>query len=300
MELCQEGFNHPVEWNYMTSNDQTYQNILSAVFRDKPELIISLPDWMLSEKQADAYRNLKNLAIVEIAGRDSVAAAVKSVGDNGFTDLLPVYVYTGTEFGAWDHVEQAANRLSRRLPGTKIHPLLVMGSPKFWRALNGRFVSELVRRYGFYSPCPGCHLYLHSARIPLAVKLGNIPIISGERESHAGMVKINQTAVALDFYLAFAAHFGVRFLFPLRHIAGGDEIERIIQIPWKGGKDQLNCAFSENYQMMDTEKTISSDVVRCFFEKFAGPTAQAIIAAYLLNYVPDHNAIAERILKCLP
>ncbi len=277
-----------------------YQKTLSAVFRDKPELIIDFPDWMLSEKQIEAYRNIKNLAIVEIAGRDSAAAAVKSVEENGFTDLLPVYVYTGTEFGEWAHVEQAVNRLSQRLPDVRIHPLLTMGSPRFWRALNGRFVSDLARKYGFYSPCPGCHLYLHAARIPLAVKIGNPPIVSGERESHAGMVKINQTADALGFYLDFAIHFGIRFLFPVRYIASGDEIEHILQTPWKRGEEQLNCVLSGNYQKIDGQLAASPAATRCFFEKFAGPAAKAIISAYLSGYVPDHNAIAEQILKCMP
>jgi hypothetical protein len=142
----------------MNKNDQ---HALSDVFRDKPELIIDFPDWMLSEKQLDTYRNLKHLAILEIAGRDSIAAAIKSVEENGFTDLLPVYVYTGTEFGDWAHVKEAVERLSRRLPDVCVHPLRVMGSPQFWKALNGRFISELIARFGFYSPCPGCHLYLH-------------------------------------------------------------------------------------------------------------------------------------------
>jgi hypothetical protein len=276
------------------------QNSLSAVFTDKPELIIGLPDWMLSAKQVEAYRSNKNLAIVEIAGRDSVAAAVKCVEDQGFTDLLPVYVYTGTEFGQFAQVEQAVDRLSRRLPQVTVHPLLVMGSPRFWRAINGRFISELYQRYGFYSPCPGCHLYLHAARMPLAIHLGNIPIISGERESHTGLVKINQTAGALDFYLDFAAHFGINLLFPIRHISSGDEIENLLQLSWKRGKEQLGCTLSENYQMIDSQKTFSPANIHCFFEKFAGPTAKAIISAYQSGYTPDHNAIAEKILKCMP
>jgi hypothetical protein len=284
----------------MATDDQTYQNALSTVFRDKPELLINLPDWMLSEKQVDAYRKMNNLAIVEISGRDSIAAAVKSAENHKFSDLLPVYVYTGTEFGQFDHVEQAVDRLSRILPDVVVHPILVMGSPKFWRAINGRFIGDLVKRHGFYSPCPGCHLYLHAARMPLAIKLGNKPIISGERESHTGMIKINQTAAALDFYLDFAAHFGIRLLFPVRHIASGNEIEQIIQITWERGKGQLNCGLSENYHMIDSPTTVSPEDVRCFYEKFAGPAAKAISAAYLSGYVPDHNAIAEQILKCMP
>lgn len=282
----------------MNSNHQAYRIAISAIFRDKPELIINLPDWLLSEKQLDVYRNIKHLAIVEIAGRDSVAAAVRGAEENGFTDLLPVYVYTGTEFGDWAHVEKAIEALSHRLKNVLVHPLLVMGSPKFWRAINGRFISELIARYGFYSPCPGCHLYLHAARIPLAKKLGDIPVISGERELHAGLIKINQTAGALDFYLELAAHFGIRLLFPLRHISRGDDVQRILQIPWELGKGQLNCALSENYRMSDSQEEVSPSDIRRFFDEFAGPLARQIIAEYISGDIPDHNAISRQILQC--
>jgi hypothetical protein len=53
-------------------------------------------------------------------------------------------VYTGTEFGPWSAVLEAVIRLEKRLPEARIHDLLVMGSTHFWRALNGRFVGELI------------------------------------------------------------------------------------------------------------------------------------------------------------
>jgi hypothetical protein len=280
----------------MTVNGRTHENTPAAVFRDKPELIIGWPEWLLSEGQIARYQAIEKLAIVEIAGRDSVAAAVRSVEERQFTDLLPVYAYTGTESGEWAHIQRAVDRLSRRLPEVVVHPLLVMGSPGFWRAINGGFISELFARYGFYSPCPGCHLYLHAARIPLAVKLGNIPIISGERELHTGMVKINQTADALDFYLAFAERFHISLLFPLRRISSGDEIERILQAPWKRGKEQVGCALSGNYRMIDNTIPILPADIRRFFEDFAGPAAEKIIAAYLSGIVPDHHTVARQVL----
>lgn len=283
----------------MTLTGQTYENAISTVFRDKPELIIDWPEWLLSDRQIARYQSIEKLAIVEIAGRDSVAAAVRGVEEQQFTDLLPVYVYTGTESGEWAHIERAVGRLSRRLPEVVVHPLLAMGSPGFWRALNGGFISELFARYGFYSPCPGCHLYLHAARIPLAVKLGNIPIISGERESHSGIVKINQTAEALDFYLTFAGQFHISLLFPLRRISSGDEIERILQAPWKRGKEQVGCTLSGNYRMTDGAIPISSSDIHHFFKDFAGPVARDIIAAYLSGSIPDHHAIARQVLHDL-
>lgn len=239
---------------------------------------------------------MDNLAIVEIAGRDSVAAAIKSVMENGFTDLLPVYAYTGTEYGSWSSVEQAVLRLSSRLPEINIHQLLIIGSPVFWRALNGRFISDLIAKYGFFSPCPGCHLYLHAVRIPLAVKLGKLPIISGERESHSGLVKINQTAEALDFYLDFADQFGISIDFPLRHITQSHEIESILQMPWERGQEQFGCTLSGNYRMNDGKLGLSIEDVERFLKEFAGPSSKEIIGAYIKGNIPDSIGIAGVIL----
>ncbi|MDA3895552.1 MAG: hypothetical protein PF482_05325 [Desulfobacteraceae bacterium] len=273
-----------------------YKKKLAEIFLDKPELVIDYPDWMLSAEKIATYRQIENLAIVEIAGRDSVAAAVKSVEEDGFTDLLPVYAYTGTEYGAWHSVEQAVGRLADRLPQVKIHPLVVVGSPEFWRILNGRYVSELIARYRFFSPCPGCHLYLHGIRIPLAKKLGNIPIISGERELHSGQVKINQTGEALDFYLDVARRFNVRFLFPLRLVEQSKKIEEILQIPWAKDKDQLECVFSGNYRLSDGSVGPAFKDVNRYFKEFAVPVAQRVIETYTKDAIPDFMEIAQQVL----
>jgi hypothetical protein len=273
-----------------------YNEKLAGIFLDKPELVIDYPDWMLSAKQVDRYRQMENLAIVEIAGRDSVAAAVKSVAENGFTDLLPVYAYTGTEYGAWHSVELAVKRLAARLPQVNIHPLLAIGSSEFWRILNGRYVSELISRYHFFSPCPGCHLYLHGIRIPLSKKLGNIPIISGERELHSGQVKINQTGEALDFYLDFAARFNMKLLFPLRFIEQSKEIEDILQIPWERDKEQLECTFSGNYRLSNGAVGPAPKYVNRYFKEFAVPVSQLVIETYIKDDIPDFMGIAQQVL----
>lgn len=269
---------------------------LSGHFRDKCECVIDLPPWMLPPDRLDDYRSTHGLAMVEIAGRDSVAAAVMAVEDEGFTDLLPTYAYTATEHGAWSSVGDAVKRLTDRLPQIRVHPLLVMGSPRFWQALNGRFMSELISRYGFLSPCIGCHLYLHSVRIPLAVSLGRIPIISGERERHDGMIKINQIGAALSRYEALAGEFSVRLLFPLRHISEGHQIREILGFEWEEGKEQLGCVLSGNYRMMDGSVRLTFEQAVHYLETFACPATKDIIVAYLAGKVPDHLKIAARVL----
>jgi len=61
---------------------------LKDLYVNKPECVIHFPEWMLSGKKIDEYRSLSRLAIAEIAGRDSLAAAVKGVSEGLFTDLF--------------------------------------------------------------------------------------------------------------------------------------------------------------------------------------------------------------------
>ncbi|MBC2694822.1 MAG: hypothetical protein HF982_06020 [Desulfobacteraceae bacterium] len=273
--------------------------LLREQFLNKPECVVNFPEWLLPSQEIQKYRAMSGLlAVVEIAGRDSIAAAIKSVKKKGFTDLLPTYVYTGTEHGHWSAVEEAVNRLSRCLPNVRVHNLIVLGSPGFWQALNGRFISELISRYGFYTPCLGCHIYLHSVRIPLAIIMGNAPIISGERERHDDAVKINQISEALNFYQNLADNFGVRLLLPLRNVAEGKYIEDILEFAWKQGKEQMGCVLSGNYRRLDSSINITAHQVQRYLEEFAWPCTTKIIESYVANRIPKHLEIAARILGC--
>ncbi|MGM0426805.1 MAG: hypothetical protein ACQEQ7_06170 [Thermodesulfobacteriota bacterium] len=268
----------------------------AVTFRDKPEQVIRLPKWVLPKAHVEAYRAIERLAVVEIAGRDSVAAAVQAVAAEGFTDLVPAYAYTGTEYGEWSTVQDAVTRLSERLPDVRVHPLVVLGSPRFWQAVNGRFMGELVHRLGTFSPCVGCHLYLHSVRIPLAVRLGHRPIIAGERERHDGRVKINQISEALNCYESVAGEFRIRLLFPLRHIPEGQRIRDILGNDWEEGQAQPGCVLSGNYRGADGRTTMTVDQVSQYLHGFAVPLTRAVIQAYLRGEVPDHLKLAAQIL----
>ena len=271
---------------------------LKEYYRDKRECVINFPEPLLPSRKVEEYRAMSLLAIVEIAGRDSVAAAVKAVEDEGFTDLLPTYVYTGTEYGAWSSVGEAMKRLSKRLPEIRVHPPLVFGSPLFWQALNGRFINELIVRHGFFTPCIGCHLYLHSVRIPLAFALGKAPIISGERENHDGSIKINQISEALTVYQEIAKEFGIRLLFPLRHISEGNRIREILGFKWDQGKDQLGCILSGNYRRLDGSIGITGKQVLKYLKEFAYPLTRDIIKTYVAGQTPDYKKIAAATLSC--
>jgi len=249
----------------------------------KPELVDTFPRWMLSKTTENELKNTEGLAIVEIAGRDSIAAALEAVKERDFKALLPTIAYTGTEFGRWEvtfkKVDMLREVLSKR--GVKVFDPIVLGAPRFWWRLCGRYVTHLFKNFGFYSPCVGCHLYLHAIRIPLARKIECSVMIAGERESHEGKIKINQIGVALDAYISFAEKFGVELFLPLRQVSKSKDIESIISQYWEESGEQLECVLSKNYQDIGGNVIYSEGDIKRFFDEFALKEAEDIIKRFL-------------------
>jgi hypothetical protein len=270
---------------------------LKKLFQEKRECVIDFPDWLLSKGDIQRYRSMDGLALMELAGRDSIAAAIRGVLNEEFTDIIPTFAYTGTETGPIGILDQAIDRLKARLPHVRIHEAVFMGSPGFWQALNGKYIQELLSRFGFYTPCIGCHLYLHSIRIPLSLLLGGIPIISGERERHNGSVKINQTSEALESYQELAKGFGIRLYLPLRHISDGATIQEILGFQWGEGDEQLDCVLSGNYRTVEGTVLIGQGEVKRYLDEFAVPIARAVVASYIQGRVPNHLEIAAELLR---
>jgi hypothetical protein len=241
------------------------------IVRNKPELVTAFPPWMLSEALENELRDTEGLAIIEIAGRDSIAAALEAASKRDFKAFLPTIAYTGTEFGDWETPFKKTALLKEELSkqGLKVLDPLVLGAPRLWWRLCGRYTTHLFQAFGFYSPCVGCHLYLHALRIPLAKKIACNVIIGGERESHEGKIKINQISVALDAYVSFTRTFDIELFLPLRKMSKNEHIEAIINQPWDEGAEQLECVLSKNYVGREGDVVYSERAIKRFFSEFA-------------------------------
>lgn len=258
---------------------------LLEILANKPDLIINFPEWMLSNSTIQEIIKNEHAAIVEIAGRDSIAAAIRACEIHPIKAIVPTIAYTGTEYGNWaipfEKVKILHNKL--RSNDIKVFDPIFLGSPKFWWTLCGRYSTHLSKRFNFYSHCIGCHLYFHAIRIPIAKKLQVNLVIGGERESHDGKIKINQIKIALDAYKAFLRKFNIELFFPLRHIKSGKEIETIIGEVWDEGRQQLECVLSKNYQEADGRVLLNEESIKQFLDEFALQKAEDIITGYLLN-----------------
>jgi hypothetical protein len=235
----------------------------------------------------------------EFSGRDSVAAILKAFEAPSCHYILPVASFAGTEFGdTRDLIENHAHLNARitTLYGAdkQLGALVFYSDPALWGLINGRFVAELTRRYGFYSPCPGCHAYFHLLRIPFAQRLGRV-VISGERESHDGRVKLNQLPEVLDFYEARLKEAGIDLIHPIRHVADGRAVEALIGWDWKEGLSHPECTFSGNYRLADGRVDYDSEALGRYMNEFLKPASRLIAKTLSNGFDYDHRALAKAI-----
>ncbi|WP_214079161.1 hypothetical protein [Mesotoga sp.] len=218
-------------------------------------------------------------AICDISGKDSIAACVTSAIEEDFEVLLPVVVRVPTEFGDFDlqeNVEILKQILHSTRPTLTVLDTIYISADSLWWLLNGRFVAELIRKFGFYSPCPGCHLLLHSLRSALASTLKIKHVISGERIFHGSRQKINQLPLSLQYYQLLMSWMEVRHLLPIKDVINDCDIENIL-----GRKTscfgQKRCVFSSNYYTEDGRIIVDSDALDRYFSEFALPFMKRIL-----------------------
>ena len=256
---------------------------LLEIFANKPDLIVDFPRWMLPQSTIDEIRRTENVAIAEIAGRDSIAAVIRACEMRPIKAVIPTVAYTGTDYGHWktplEKIEILKDILKQER--IKVSGPVILGSPKFWWDLCGRYTTYLSKRLGFYSHCIGCHLYFHAIRIPFAKKINCNLVIGGERESHDERIKINQIGIALDTYRDFLRRFDIELFLPLRHLKSGKEIESIIGQHWDEGKEQLECVLSKNYLEMNGSVLVDENAIQKFLTEFALDKAEETIKGYL-------------------
>jgi hypothetical protein len=266
------------------------------ILAEQPERFIP-PD--LNQKKLSS---IKNLAMVEIAGRDSIAAAVKLFHERKIEAFLPTLAYNGAQYGSLESVEYAIDVLARRVGHERVLDLAIIGSPLFWQALTVRFGDILTDRFGFYTSYVACHLYIHAVRVPLARSLHCKLMISGERESHDGKIKLNQTAPVLDRYARLISHFDIELAQPLRAMKVGDDVVKLIQEPWPQGERQLKCMVSGNYKSPDGKvdfgpnRRFNDEKSSRFLDQYALPLARSSLEKVLRGDWVDYEKEAVKIL----
>ncbi|MCC5909347.1 MAG: hypothetical protein JJT76_02785 [Clostridiaceae bacterium] len=243
----------------------------------------------------------KDTVIGEFSGRDSVAAIIKALEDPSIQHILPVASLAPAEYGDFQSLETNYQQMVVRVKdlygeSKTIFPLIYYSNPDLWSVINGRFVNDIHRKFDFYSPCIGCHAYFHLLRVPMALKIGR-KIISGERESHDGRIKINQLASCLSTYKKISEHFGVELLIPLRHMEDGDEVEKLIGWDWQEGKDHPSCVYSGNYRDIHGRTIYDEEKIQDYLKGFLYPVCIQLGELLLKEENPDKSTMVETLKR---
>jgi len=220
------------------------------------------------------------------------------VATGGIEVIVPTIAYTGTEYGDWDVLERNLRVLETRLAEQRVRTTcaVFLGSPPLWAALNGQPMRMLAERFGFCTPCIGCHLYLHLLRVPLARMLKIKKVIAGERESHDGRVKVNQAGAALEAYRLVLAEAGVELMLPIRETAAGAEVERLVGAGWAEGGRQLECVLSGNYADESGETGFDEKAVAAFLAEFLVPAGRRVLKAWERTGPHDYRRLVAESL----
>ena len=255
---------------------------LRQLLSNKNENVWPLPEWMLSEEDQEKLKREPSLGIVEIAGKDSIAAALLAGASGNLSACLPTIAYTGTQYGDWEAPFRAVEALRTFLPSSiRFYPPVVLGAPELWRDLCGGGLSRWREKYGFISPCMACHLYFHLLRVPLAWNLRSSVIVAGERGSHDGKIKLSQVDASLEIFRNFFDRFDVELLMPLRNVMDSAEIDGILGGNYHEGSRQLRCVLSGNYASEDGKVLFDEKALKMFLEEYAIPRAEAWLRADL-------------------
>lgn len=234
--------------------------------------------------------------IAEIAGRDSIAAVIKLAQENFISQVFPTSVKAPTEYGDSQVIEDNVTFLRKKLSlfNAEVKPLETFQDNALWAALNGRFLSQLINRFGFFTPCLGCHLYFHLMRIPLAQRESLEVVVSGERENHAGKVKINQSVMALKAYSRVLKRVELELIFPLRYIVKEEELIAILGGHWQQGERQFRCVFKGNYGHLKVDPKKLEE----FFETFLIPAGESL-AQMIWQGKDDYLEAVSRVIEGL-
>lgn len=241
-----------------------------------------------------------SLAIVEIAGRDSVAAAVAAVRERGFRELVPTIAFTGTETGDRDAPMRAVTLLKSLVSdGTTVHDPVALSDPALWSAMNARPCAEIRHRFGVCSPCLACHLYLHLLRVPLAWSHVDAPIIAGERDSHDGRIKLSQMPEGIDAATRVLAYAGIELIQPIRTASGAD-VSELVGGGWDQEAGQLGCQLSGNYVNFDGTVTHDAEGYHRYVTGYFEPIGRAVIDAWRAERAgapaADFDAVVRSVL----
>lgn len=251
------------------------------------------------------------IAIFELAGKDSIAAAIKYLNDekNRDTKVLASVVITPPEEESFRNQMNDAivpglcpmvytkfidymYKYHRDNVNSRTYPICSTFksdyAAKLWWEIN-RPTRQLVEEYGFYTPCIACHAICHAVRYELAKRyVDDVVIVSGERTSHNNRVKINQNEVVLNLFNDYFNNYmfkdtckTVTIVRPVDGLSTA-EIDALVQPFYNefevdNNYKYITCSMSGNYPIAPDEVELHKDKLERYCKEYLFPKLEAYI-----------------------
>lgn len=225
---------------------------------------------VVPEIMRDQYEYIgQRVLLTDFAGRDSIAACIQILNDEEIDTIIPIGDIVPSRYGGTDSYSQNWNTLAQLVKnnhvGVDLKPWFIVDGQDFWKTLNQRYVQQITGKFGWFTPCLGCHFHFYAMRSVLVEILGHYTIIlaSGEKRLHKnGKRKANQTDAAVKSYGKFSHERGIDHRFPIHNFEFEEQITSLVGAEWKEGGSQMSCIHSgndqdDNGQLKFTEEQIS-------------------------------------------
>jgi len=263
------------------------------IFAEKPEIFGSIPEKMLSNEQFNEITGIPRLAVMEMSPGVSLEALLHTVLTNKPDAVLPTISYTGTEYGTWEHYECLLRTIKKKLEKENriyvAHPV-IMGAPDLWWALNGRFASQLQKRFNFFTQCFCCRLYSFALRIPLCKKINAHTIFSAFQPRITSETMDDDTYItAQKYYRMFLSSFGISLNYSMYDTTMQKVVNNTDAVCTHAPeRHEIRCVFRNNLCNMDGFYD-KPDNLSTFFESYAIPAAAKIISGTLAGKRVDYE-----------
>jgi len=262
------------------------------IFADKPERFGQIAGTVINPGTIEELRQIPELGLCEVAAFSDLVPLCDLLRARRPKAIVPTICYRGTEYGQWECTGESIVRFRRfaeRELGIFVCEPVILGSPAFWWAINGRFAHALRERFGFYSPCCGCRVYSLALQVPLCRALGARFIAANAACRWDCTAAAHASDLAQRYYRSLMSSFGVDLwqvgspaVKKDHDLATDKEIYQISNI------SKMDCIFNNNSSYRAGPDKAFNGLAR-YFEFFAIPAAAKIISKALGGHEPDYQ-----------
>ncbi|QEE16575.2 hypothetical protein DSAG12_02405 [Promethearchaeum syntrophicum] len=235
--------------------------------------------------------------ICEVAGKDSIAAIIQAVRKYDIKNLLGIGIFHRSFFGNISEPIEHFKSVKDLILQEDIESInfLYLDVSNLFDLLIVRNMAIVQKYFGYYSPCPSCHLFFHMMRIPVAEYFGITKIISGEREYHGDRKKLNQLPEVLSLFKELLQNLGIKLIQPIRKIRNDEEIFKILGSSWKSA-EPFRCSFSKNYYDETGEIPFEIQKILNSLKRFYFPLFLSVVEYIEINHKePEEKWLNDKI-----